>query len=129
MSFTVAACCNSANNAPVCIPPLRAGEIDGRYIDVSADLAVVGDKVTDISTVSVAINRADGAPSTANDLRVGGSDWPNSLDATGTVITIGFTAPPGCAGVPYWVTLMVNTTYLGRLYIRDLTMTPAPVMG
>jgi hypothetical protein len=28
---------------PVCMPPLRAGEVDGRYIDASTDLGFVGD--------------------------------------------------------------------------------------
>ena len=122
-------CCGAPNYAPVPIPPLRAGEIDGRYIDTSTDLGVVGDKILDISTVTIAINRADGQSHTAGDLRLAGNNWPNTLDATGTVITVGFDAPPPSAGVPYWVTLTVNTTFQGRLYIRDLTMTVAPTLG
>jgi hypothetical protein len=66
---------------------------------------------------------------TSSDLKLAGANWPNSLDVSGLRITVGFTAPQGSAGVPYWVTLMVNTTYQGRLYIRDLTMTVAPVLG
>ena len=122
-------CCGTPNYAPVPIPPLRAGEIDGRYIDVSTDLGVVGDKVVTIETVTIAISRADGEPLTDDDLHVAGSDWPNSLDATGQRITVGFHAPPLSAGVPYWVTLVVDKTFQERLYIRDLTMTILPVMG
>jgi hypothetical protein len=127
MSFD--ACCGSPNTSPVPIPPLRAGETDGRYIDVSTDLGVVGDHVTDIATVQIAIARADNAAMTGNDLKLAGASWPNSLDAAGLRITVGFTAPPGSAGQAYWVTLSVNTTFQGRVYIRDLTMIPAPVMG
>lgn len=124
-----AACCGAPNYAPVAIPPLRAGEIDGRYIDTSSDLGVVGDRVINIDTVTIAINRADGEPLTDDDLHVAGSDWPNQLDGSGQLITIGFHAPPGSAGVPYWVTLVVDKTFQERLYIRDLTMTVLPVMG
>ncbi len=127
MSFS--ACCGVPNYSPVPIPPLRAGEIDGRYIDVSTDLGVTGDLVTDITTVSIAIARADGEPNTANDLQLAGSNWPNTLDPTGMIITVGFQAPYPSAGVPYWVTLTVSKTFQGRLYIRDLTMTVAPVLG
>jgi len=128
-SYAPAACCGTPNYAPVPIPPLRAGEIDGRYIDVSSDLGSVGDKVTDIATVTIGVNRADGEALSEDDLHVAGSDWPNSIDASGMVITVGFHAPAGSAGVPYWVTLTVNKTALDRLYIRDLTMVVAPVLG
>jgi hypothetical protein len=127
MSFD--ASCPVSVPGPVPIPPLRAGETDGRYIDVSTDLGVVGDHVTSIATVSIAIARADNAAHTSGDLRLAGASWPNSLDASGLRITVGFTAPQASAGVPYWVTLQVNTTNQGRLYIRDLTMVVAPVMG
>jgi hypothetical protein len=128
MSFAIC-CSNATPPPPVPIPPLRAGEIDGRYIDVSTDLAVAGDKIDTIETVSIAISRLDGAAMTSNDLQLAGSDWPNALDPTGLIITVGFKAPAPSAGVPYWVTLTVNTTDEGRLYIRDLTMTVAPVLG
>jgi hypothetical protein len=127
--MTYQSCCGAPNYSPVPIPPLRAGEIDGRYIDTSTDLGVVGDKIIDISTVRIAINRADGEIMTAGDLRLAGNNWPNTLDSTGFVITVGFDAPPDSASVPYWVTLTINQTYLGRLYIRDLTMTVAPILG
>ena len=127
--MTFDACCSAPNYNPVPIPPLRAGETDGRYIDVSTDLGVVGDSIPDITAVSIGIFRADNEPMTSADLKLAGSNWPNSLDPSGLRITVGFTAPQGSASVPYWVTLTVNTTYQGRLYIRDLTMTVAPVLG
>jgi hypothetical protein len=122
-------CCGAPNLAPVPIPPLRAGEVDGRYIDTSSDLGLVGDRIITIDDVAIVIARADGADMTDDDLRVAGGDWPNQIDASGLLITVGFHAPSGCAGVNYWVTLVVDKTLQERLYIRDLTMTPAPVMG
>jgi len=113
----------------VCIPPLRAGEVDGRYIDASTDLGIVHDKITDIATVAIGIYRADGAPVTGNDLRLAGASWPNTLDATGLRVTVGFYAPPGSANVPYWITFTVNQTLQGRLYIRDLHMQVTPILG
>jgi hypothetical protein len=122
-------CCLPPTPEPVPIPPLRAGETDGRYLDVSTDLGVIGDAIPTIDTVSIAIARADGEPMTANDLKLAGASWPNSLDASGLRVTVGFTAPPGSAGVPYWITFTVNTTFEGRLYIRDLTMIVQATMG
>ena len=58
---------------PVCMPPLRAGEVDGRYIDASTDLGIVGDKITSIATVAIGIYRADGTAVTGNDLRLAGA--------------------------------------------------------
>lgn len=114
---------------PVCMPPLRAGEVDGRYIDASTDLGIVGDKITSIATVAIGIYRADGTAITGNDLRLAGASWPNTLDDRGLRVTVGFYAPPASAGVPYWLTFTVNETLQGRLYIRDLTMTITPVLG
>jgi hypothetical protein len=127
--MTFNACCGVPNYDPVPIPPLRAGEIDGRYIDTSTDLGVIGDKVPSIDQVTISITRVDGAAMTSNDLHLAGTDWPNTVDASGLVITVGFEAPHPSAGVPYWVTLTVNETYQGRLYIRDLTMTVAATLG
>jgi len=127
MSFTTA--CGVPNYDPVPIPPLRAGEIDGRYIDTSTDLGVVGDIIPSIDNVFVSVTRTDGAALTANDLQVAGTDWPNTLDDTGLIITVGFRAPIASAGQSYWITLTISETFQGRLYIRDLTMTVAPMMG
>jgi hypothetical protein len=67
MSFDA---CSAPNYNPVPIPPLRAGETDGRYIDVSTDLGVVGDSIPDITAVTIAIARVDDEAMTSSARRV-----------------------------------------------------------
>ena len=112
--------------APVMLPPMRAGEIDGRYIDFTADLGPVGDQIVSINDVTIDILRRDGFPMTASDLALAGPDWPNTLDATHLVVTIGLTAPTAAS---YKLTLTVNKTMQGRLFIRDLTLDVLAAMG
>ena len=114
---------------PILLSPIRAGEIDGRFVDLTNDLGAAGDKITDISTVSIGFVRKDGFPTTSDDLTLAGSDWPNTIDATGLVLTIGLNAPTTAAGVSYGVVLTVNKTLQGRLFIRDLTIGVLASMG
>ena len=122
-------CCGVSGYDPIPIPPLRAGEVDGRYIDLSADLGTIGDSVPGLINISFGIARMDGIAMTSHDLQLAGSSWPNSLDPTGLIIDVGLFAPAASASIPYWVTLQVYKTYMGRIYLRDLTMTPAAAMG
>ncbi|HEY4153520.1 MAG TPA: hypothetical protein VGM38_09385 [Pseudolysinimonas sp.] len=114
---------------PVTLPAIRAGEIDGRYIDLTSDLGAVGDYIPSLSNVSIAIIRRDGFPMTSDDLALAGSDWPNTLDATGLIVTIGLAPPAAAAGVGYQLTLTVNKTLQSRLFIRDLDINVLAAMG
>jgi len=114
---------------PVWLPALRAGETDGRFIDTSLDLGAVDDSIPSLAALTVQIIRADEAPMTGDDLRPAGSAWPNRLDPNGLVITLGLTAPLGAAGVTYFITLIVNHTTMGRLWIRDLALMVSPYLG
>ena len=114
---------------PILLDPIRAGEIDGRYVDLTSDLGAVGDSVPAIGNVTVGIIRRDGFPMTASDLALAGSDWPNSINSAGLIVTIGLNAPATAAGIGYLLTLTVNKTLQSRLYIRDLTIDVLASMG
>ena len=70
----------------------------------------------------------NGAPLSANDLQAAGSAWPNTLDSTGLIPTFGFTAP-AAAGSSYLLTLTVNKTTNGRLFIRNSVIFVAAALG
>jgi len=114
---------------PVWWPAMRAGETDGRYLDTTPDLGAVGDTILGINTVTVTIVRADGEAITDQDLQEAGTAWPNTLDETGLIPTIGLIAPTGAAGVTYAITLTVNGTAQGRVFIRDTVLTVAATLG
>jgi hypothetical protein len=114
---------------PVELPAMRAGETDGRFMDCSPALAPVGDIITDLSTVSVTVTRQDSQTMGANDLQPAGGAWESALDSTGMVVTLGWIAPVSSAGVTYLLTLSVNTTREGRVFIRDWIMSVLPLMG
>jgi hypothetical protein len=119
---------------PVPLEPIRAGEIDGRSIDVGADLGPIGDSIPSIDVVSIDIKRRDGFPMSAYDLVLAGPDWPMTLDDTGLIVTIGLKAPVVTAGYPwsgrgYQLTLTVNKTMQSRLFIRDLYIDVLACMG
>ena len=115
--------------APILLPPIRAGEIDGRFIDLTADLGSAGDVIPSIGVVSVVFTRRDGFPVTSNDLGSAGSGWPDTLDATGLILTLGLLAPSTAAGVSYGISVTVNKTMQGRLFIRDMTIDVLASMG
>jgi len=114
---------------PVVWPSMRAGEGDWRVLDCTPDLGPVSDTIPSTGVMTVAISRMDGALMTANDLQTGGSNWPNTLDSTGLMPSLGFSAPAGAAGVIYIITLTVNKTTQGRLFIRDIFLSVLPRMG
>lgn len=116
-------------NPPVQLAPIRAGEIDGRIIDLTADLGPSGDQIIDLTTVGIGILRQDGFPMTPADLAVAGTAWPLALDTTHLVLTIGLNAPTTAAGVAYLLTLTVNKTLQARLFIRDMTINVLAIMG
>lgn len=114
---------------PIELPAIRAGEIDGRYINLTADLGAVEDSIPSLNVVSIAITRRDGFAMTVDDLALAGSSWPNTLDATGLILTIGLAPPATAAGSSYRLTLTVNKTLQSRLFIRDLTIDVLAEMG
>lgn len=115
--------------APIMLPPIRAGEIDGRFIDLTNDLGAAGDSITSIDTVSFIITRRDGFSLTGDDLGLAGGSWPNAIDSTGLVVTVGLAPPFTSAGMSYGLAIMVNLTAQGRLFIRDLTIDVLASMG
>lgn len=114
---------------PTELPAMRAGETDGRYMDCSPALAPVGDIITDVSTVSVSVSRRDCVSMTDADLQSAASGWDTTIDDTGQVVTTGWTAPPTSAGVTYLLTLTINPTRQGRVFVRDWFMSILPLMG
>lgn len=113
---------------PTPLPPMRAGETDGRYMDCSPALAPVADNFGDIVDVSIAVTRVDGAPMTATDLQPDMTVGP-SLDPTGMIATFWWIAPPGNVGVDYILTLTANPTANGRVFERDWTISIVPLLG
>lgn len=114
---------------PTELPAMRAGELDGRYLDCGPALAPVGDLFTDLSTVSIAVSRLDGVAMTATDLQPAGGAWPPTLDPTGRIPTFGWIAPLGAAGVTYLLTLTCSLTKEGRVFVRDWIMSILPLLG
>ena len=114
---------------PVWLPPIRAGETDGRYLNCTPDLGPFGDSIPSLSAVSLAIARQDGRPTSSADLQPAGSAWPNTLNSTGLIPTFGLIAPSGGTGVTYVLTMTVNTTAQGRVFIRDMYIQIAALLG
>lgn len=114
---------------PTELPAMRAGELDGRFLDCTPALAPVGDLFTDISTLSVTVTRMDGGAMTANDLQPAGGAWSSTLDAAGQIPTFGWIAPLGAAGVTYLLTLTCSPTKQGRVFIRDWILNILPLLG
>lgn len=114
---------------PTELPAMRAGETDGRYMDCSPALDPVGDRFTDVGTLSVAVSRRDCVAMSTTDLQPAGGAWPTTLDATGRIATFGWIAPAGSAGVTYQLTLMANPTAEGRTFVRDWFLSVLPSMG
>lgn len=113
---------------PTQLPPMRAGETDGRFMDCSPALIPVADAFTNILTVSIAVARADAAPMTAIDLQPDVTIGP-SLDPTGMIATFWWIAPVGNVGADYILTLIANPTSGGRVFERDWTMSIVPALG
>jgi hypothetical protein len=114
---------------PVVFPSMRSGEGDWRIVDCTPDLGPIEDSISAVGTMMVTIARKDGAPMSENDLQVGGANWPNTLDSTGLMPSLGFSAPAGSAGVTYVISLSVFPTTQGRRFIRDVFMTVLALMG
>jgi len=112
----------------VTLPPMRAGETDGRYIDCTLDLGAPGDTFTSAASITITITRVDGTATTASDLALAGASYPTTLDTTRLIPTIWLTAPAASAGVAYVVTLSAATTQ-GREFIRDAYLTVQALMG
>lgn len=127
------------DSVPILLAPIRAGEIDSRFVDLTNDLGAAGDQIHPgtpnpggapiLLTVSIGFIRNDGFPTTSGDLTLAGRDWPITLDPTGLVLTIGLNAPVTAAGVSYRLVLTVNKTMQGRLFIRDMTIDVLASMG
>lgn len=113
---------------PTPLPPMRAGETDGRYMDCSPALAPVGDNFGNILDVTIAITRADAMPMTATDLQPNPAIGP-SLDTSGMIATFWWIAPVGNTGVDYILTLTANPTVNDRLFVRDWSMSIVPLLG
>ena len=114
---------------PVPMPAMRAGETDGRYIDTTLDLGAAGDAIPSAGAVEITISRVDGTPTDGTDLTQAGDAWQNTLDATGLIFTVGLIAPATAAGRGYYLTMRVNKTVAGRVFIRDVSLAVAPLLG
>jgi hypothetical protein len=109
---------------PTVLPAMRAGEVDGRYLDCTPALAPVGDFLAAVPDLT--IRRIDGAPMTADDLAAAGSAWLNSMDPTNRIPTYGFVA--GSLTATYLLKT-VGTTTQGRTFVRDWRMSVLPELG
>ena len=112
---------------PTPLPPMRAGEIDGRYMDSSPALAPLADNFGDILDITITVTRVDALPMTLTDLQPYVAIGP-TLDATGTIATFWWTAPIANVGTDYFLMLSAMTTG-GRLFIRDWSMSILPLLG
>jgi hypothetical protein len=109
---------------PTELPAMRAGEIDGRYMDCTPALAPVGDFF--VSVPALQIRRIDGAPMTSADLASAGHAWDDTLDPTRRIPTYGFIG--GTATATYLLRI-VATTDQGRSFVRDWRMSVLPELG
>lgn len=114
---------------PRWLPPIGAGEIDGRYMNCTPDLGPFRDTFPSNSVLSYVITNMNGQPITASDLQQAGSAWPNTLDPTQLIPTIGLNAPAAAAGNSYQITLTANKTTQGRLFIRGFYIEVVPILG
>lgn len=121
--------------SPVTPDPISAGDTDGRAVSFLYELNnpadPTGDTVT--SVVGISITRQDGTAITSTDLALTGASHPTTIDASGLIVGIWFTAPPNCvpAGAPqvdYAVTMTVNTAQ-GRVLDRTLYLSVLALMG
>jgi hypothetical protein len=110
---------------PTELPAMRAGEIEGRYLDCTPALAPVGDTFTAIP--DLAITRIDGADLDASiDLRSAGTAWADEIDATNRIPTYGFIAG---TEVATYLLRISGSTAQGRTFIRDWKMSVLPALG
>lgn len=109
---------------PTELPAMRAGEVDGRYLDCTPALAPVGDTFSTIPVLT--ITRIDAGPITNADLASAGSAWPDTLDATARIPTYGFIA--GTSTATYLLRVAASTAQ-GRTFIRDWRMSVLPALG
>lgn len=109
---------------PTELPSMRAGELDGRYLDCTPALAPVGDTFSAIPTLT--ITRIDATPVSAGDLASAGSAWADEMDATNRIPTYGFIA--GTAVTTYLLRVSAATAQ-GRTFIRDWKMSVLPAEG
>jgi len=114
---------------PPWMPPIRAGDTDGRYVNCALELGPLQDVIPSIRDVSYVIVRQDGRPLDASDITSAGTSWPDTVDDTGLIITFGFKVPPTNPGRVYQITLTVNKTAQGRIYVRDVMIQVTPKLG
>ena len=103
---------------------MRAGELDGRYLDCTPALAPIGDTFVGIPVLT--ITRIDTGPVTSNDLTTAGSAWPDDIDDTKRIPTYGFVAG---TDVTTYLLRLTSTTAQGRTFIRDWMMSVLPALG
>lgn len=116
----------SLSALPPVLAALNGGEVDDRFLDCSADLGPA-DLIPTISAVSITVARKDGFPTTTADLQLAAQQGlPLSLDATRQIVNVGVYAPQTAGGSEYLLTLVVNRTQLGRLYVRSFKMFVVP---
>jgi len=111
------------------MPPMRAGELDGRYIDFRQDLGTIEDQISSVNDVTIAIKRRDGFPMTVDDLALAGTNGDMELDATNLILTFWLNAPSASGGSKYRLTVTIDTTMQGRLRVRDVNMDVLSLMG
>ncbi len=109
---------------PTELPGMRAGEIDGRYLDCTPALAPVGDKFVGVPALT--ITRIDGVDLGPDDLASAGVAWADTLDTTARVPTYGFAA--GTATATYLLRIS-DATSQGRTFIRDWRISVVPRLG
>ena len=109
---------------PTELPAMRAGEVNGRYLDCTPALAPVGDRFIQIPVLT--IRRIDGAAMTSADLASAGSAWPDVMDATNRSPTYGFIA--GTNTATYLMT-QTGPTVEGATFVRDWRMSVLPELG
>jgi hypothetical protein len=114
---------------PPWLPPIRAGDLDGRYINCTPDLGAYGDVIPAIQDVSYVIVRQDGRPLDATDIASAGNAWPDTIDTTGLILTLGFKVPLTNPGRVYQITFTVNKTAQGRVFVRDVMIQVTPKLG
>lgn len=103
---------------------MRAGELDGRYLDCTPALAPVGDSFTTIPELT--IRHIDGTDMMAGDLTSAGAGWPDTIDATNRIPTYGFLAG---TTVATYLMRITATTVQNRTFVRDWRMSVLPELG